>query len=184
MPWTSEISTRARGSGTVWTQREGRDPNANLVRFSQGESVGEHVNGEVDVLFVGVSGSGVVEVDGREHALGPGVLILAPKESDGPPEARPRIFPTSPCTKDGDRCAFEPAKGGRTREAPTDSRETLGRSRPQKRRSGPVQGRGVVADLVLHEGGDHVAGVVLALPAVESQRLPRPGAGFLQGLRT
>jgi quercetin dioxygenase-like cupin family protein len=101
VPWTSEISTRARGSGTVWTQREGRDPNANLVRFSQGEGVGEHVNGEVDALFVGVSGSGVVEVDGREHALGPGALILAPKEFDGPPEARPRIFPTSPCAAPG-----------------------------------------------------------------------------------
>ncbi len=74
----AKISADARGSGTVWTQQEGRDLNANLVRFPRGEGVGEHVNGEVDVLFLGVSGSGVVEVDGREHALGAGFLVLAP----------------------------------------------------------------------------------------------------------
>ena len=75
----AEISAEARGSGAVWTLRGSGDLNANLVGFPRGEGVGEHVNGEVDVLFVGVSGSGVVEVDGREHALGAGVLVLAPK---------------------------------------------------------------------------------------------------------
>ena len=73
------VCANARGSGVVWTLRTSGDLNANLVRFPQGEGVGEHVNGEVDVLFVGVSGSGVVEVDGREHALGAGVLVLAPR---------------------------------------------------------------------------------------------------------
>ena len=73
------ISASARGPGTVWTEREGRDMNANLVRFPEGDGVGEHVNKEVDVLFIGVSGSGTVEVDGRGHALGAGVLVLAPK---------------------------------------------------------------------------------------------------------
>ena len=75
----AEISADARGSGAVWTLRGSGDLNANLVAFPWGEGVGEHVNGEVDVLFVGVSGSGVVEVDGREHALGAGVLVLAPR---------------------------------------------------------------------------------------------------------
>lgn len=75
----ARISASVRGPGTVWTEREGRDMNANLIRFPRGEGVGEHVNAEVDVLFVGVSGSGTVEVDGREHALRAGVLILAPK---------------------------------------------------------------------------------------------------------
>ncbi len=63
----------------MWTLRGSGDLNANLVRFPRGEGVGEHVNGEVDVLFVGVSGSGIVEVDGREHALGTEVLVLAPR---------------------------------------------------------------------------------------------------------
>lgn len=74
-----EVSAGVRGPGTVWTQREGRDLNANLVRFPRGGGVGEHVNEEVDVLFIGVSGSGTVEVEGREHVLGAGVLVLAPK---------------------------------------------------------------------------------------------------------
>lgn len=73
------ISAGARSSGTVWTEREGMDLNANLVRFPRGEGVGEHVNEEVDVLFVGVSGSGIVELEGREHALGAGVLLLVPR---------------------------------------------------------------------------------------------------------
>jgi len=73
-----EVSAGARGAGAVWTLREGRDLNANLIRFPRGEGVRRHVNEEVDVLFVGVSGSGTVEVDGREHALGAGVVILAP----------------------------------------------------------------------------------------------------------
>ncbi|MDP9438553.1 MAG: cupin domain-containing protein [Actinomycetota bacterium] len=75
----AEVAAGARGSGAVWTLRGSGDLNANLVRFPRGEGVGEHVNGEVDVLFVGVSGSGVVEVDGREHDLGPGVLVPAPR---------------------------------------------------------------------------------------------------------
>ena len=75
----AEVSAGARGAGAVWTLRGARDLNVNLVRFPRGEGVGKHVNGEVDVLFVGVSGSGTVEVDGREHALGAGVLVLAPR---------------------------------------------------------------------------------------------------------
>ncbi|MGH3147663.1 MAG: cupin domain-containing protein [Rubrobacter sp.] len=74
-----EISAGAWTSGTIWTEREGRDLNANLVRFTRGEGVEGHVNGELDVLFIGVSGSGVVEVDGREHVLESGVLVLAPR---------------------------------------------------------------------------------------------------------
>lgn len=75
----AEISAEAQGSGAVWKLRGSGDLNANLVRFPRGEGVGEHVNGEVDVLFVGVSGSGVVEVGGQEHALGAGVLVFAPR---------------------------------------------------------------------------------------------------------
>lgn len=73
------ISAGTRASGAVWTEREGRDLNANLIRFPQGEGVGEHVNEEVDVLLIGVSGSGVVTLEGREHALEAGVLLLVPK---------------------------------------------------------------------------------------------------------
>ena len=62
--------------GVVWSLEAGSDLNANLVRFEVGRGVGEHVNDEIDVIFVGVSGSGFVEADGREHALGAGTLVF------------------------------------------------------------------------------------------------------------
>jgi mannose-6-phosphate isomerase-like protein (cupin superfamily) len=74
-----EIASVERGSGTVWTQEGSEDLNANLVRFEAGEGVGTHANYEVDVLLLGVLGSGTVVVDGEEFALGPGRLVFVPK---------------------------------------------------------------------------------------------------------
>ena len=65
--------------GVIWSLEAGNDLNANLVRFGAGRGVGEHVNNEVDVVFVGVSGTGFVEVDGREHAVEAGKLVFVPK---------------------------------------------------------------------------------------------------------
>jgi quercetin dioxygenase-like cupin family protein len=67
--------------GVIWALRSSADLNANLVRFDAGGGVGEHVNEEVDVLFVGVAGSGSVRVDGKEHALSAGALVFAPRGS-------------------------------------------------------------------------------------------------------
>jgi quercetin dioxygenase-like cupin family protein len=50
-----------------------------LARFPPGRDVGEHVNEEVDVLVVGVSGSGIVAVDGYEHHLRVGTVAFIPK---------------------------------------------------------------------------------------------------------
>ena len=44
--------------GVIWTLERSGDLNANLVCFGAGGGVGEHVNEEVDVLFLGVAGSG------------------------------------------------------------------------------------------------------------------------------
>ena len=63
----------------VWTLEGSGDLNANLVRFEAGRGVGEHVNDEVDVLIVGVSGSGLVSVDGEEHLLSNGVIVFVPR---------------------------------------------------------------------------------------------------------
>jgi quercetin dioxygenase-like cupin family protein len=71
----------AGGEGVVWALRAGEDLNANLVRFGAGRGVEEHVNDEVDVIFVGVSGSGFVEVEGEEHALEAGKLVFVPRGS-------------------------------------------------------------------------------------------------------
>ena len=75
-----ELLSAAGGRGGVIWALEGRgDLNVNLVRFDAGGGVGEHVNEEVDVLFVGVAGSGFVRVDGEEHALSAGRLVFAPQ---------------------------------------------------------------------------------------------------------
>ncbi len=75
-----EKATRAGGRhGVVWTLEGSGDLNANLVRFGSGRGVGEHMNDEVEVVFVGVSGSGIVMVDGEEHALSAGKLVFAPR---------------------------------------------------------------------------------------------------------
>ena len=75
------IAAVDHGLGVVWSHEGGEDLNANLVRFEAGEGVGVHVNDEVDVVFVGVSGSGEVVVDGEASPLEPGRLVYVPKGS-------------------------------------------------------------------------------------------------------
>lgn len=55
------------------------DLNVNLLVFAAGDGVAAHVNGEVDVLLVGVSGEGEVVVGGESFPLAPGRVVLVPK---------------------------------------------------------------------------------------------------------
>jgi quercetin dioxygenase-like cupin family protein len=64
--------------GLRWALR-GDDLNLNLLVFTNGDGVQEHVNHEVEVLLVGIAGEGVAIVDGREHPLAAGRLVLIPK---------------------------------------------------------------------------------------------------------
>jgi quercetin dioxygenase-like cupin family protein len=73
------VLTAGDRGGVIWSLRGSDDLNANLVRFDAGGGVGEHANEEVDVLFVGVAGSGSVRVDGKEHALSTGALVFVPR---------------------------------------------------------------------------------------------------------
>jgi quercetin dioxygenase-like cupin family protein len=66
-------------TGVIWTLLESDDLNANLVRFGAGGGVGEHINDEVDVIFVGVSGTGSVLTNGEEHRLSAGTLVFVRK---------------------------------------------------------------------------------------------------------
>ena len=75
------IAAAGERAGVVWTLRDSEDLNANLVRFASGRGVDEHMNAEVDVIFVGMSGSGVVIVDGIEHPLSSGMIAFVPKGS-------------------------------------------------------------------------------------------------------
>ncbi len=66
-------------TGTIWKLTESEDLNANLVGFSVGSGVEEHLNDEVDVLILSISGEGKVVVEGKDHALSTGALVFVPK---------------------------------------------------------------------------------------------------------
>jgi quercetin dioxygenase-like cupin family protein len=72
-------ATAGARAGVIWTLDASSELNVNLVRFGTGEGVGEHLNDEVEVIVVGVSGSGIVTVDREEHALSAGMLVFIPK---------------------------------------------------------------------------------------------------------
>ena len=75
-----EITESTTGEeGVVWTLEGSGDLNANLVRFEAGRGVGEHVNDEVDVIIVGVAGSGFVGVDTEEHHVSNGGMVFVPR---------------------------------------------------------------------------------------------------------
>ena len=73
------LASAEERTGVVWSLQESTDLNVNLIQFAEGEGVGDHVNDEVDVLLVGVSGSGEVLINGTSHCLNSGTLILIPK---------------------------------------------------------------------------------------------------------
>lgn len=73
------LAAAAEHAGVIWTLEQGGDLNVNLVRFPVGGGVDEHINEEVDILVIGVSGSGVIEVDGQEHRLRMGTIAFVPK---------------------------------------------------------------------------------------------------------
>ena len=74
----AEHLTATTGPGPVWTHTS-TDLNVNLISFDEGGGVPAHVNGEVDVLIVGVAGTGVVEVDGVPRPLSAGQVLVIPK---------------------------------------------------------------------------------------------------------
>ena len=71
--------------GVIWSLDTSSDLNANLVRFGAGQGVEEHVNDEVEVILLGVSGLGFVALDRDEHALSAGKLVFIPKGLDARP---------------------------------------------------------------------------------------------------
>ena len=65
----------ARSTAELRSGHRGRP----LAQFGTGHGVEEHVNDEVEVIVLGISGSGIVRVDREEHALSAGMLVLIPK---------------------------------------------------------------------------------------------------------
>ena len=116
--------------GSIWTLEQSSDLNVNLVRFPAGGGVGEHVNEEVDVLVVGVSGSGVIAVDGREHPLRAGTLAFVPKGARHSRKSNRGTSPTLPSTAGEGRCG---SAAYRHRDDPSYVRER--RPYPGQRRT-------------------------------------------------
>src|SRR4051812_8894373 len=94
-----DLAALARDSADqepIWSHA-GDDLNANIVRLEAGEGVPGHVNGDVEVLLVGVLGAGIVEVDGRWHDLGAGQVLVIPKGAQRAIEAAPAGFAYLTC---------------------------------------------------------------------------------------
>jgi mannose-6-phosphate isomerase-like protein (cupin superfamily) len=64
--------------GAQWAY-ESEDLDVTLLSWDEGQRIEAHHNLEVDVVLVGVEGTGVVSVDGKAHELRPGVLLLISK---------------------------------------------------------------------------------------------------------
>ena len=72
------LTRSATAPGAIWT-RQSEDLNVNLLVFAAGEGVAGHVNAEVDVLLVGIAGTGAVTIDGTRQILSPGHAIVIAK---------------------------------------------------------------------------------------------------------
>jgi quercetin dioxygenase-like cupin family protein len=61
-----------------WSTRSA-DLNINLLHFQAGDGVAAHVNGEVDVLLVGIAGEGEIRAGAATYPLRPGRVVVIPK---------------------------------------------------------------------------------------------------------
>jgi quercetin dioxygenase-like cupin family protein len=71
----------ARGQRVAWSAASA-DLNVNLIVLQQGESIQPHRNDEVDVLVVGIDGSGELLIDGKRLRLTPDTAILIPRGAE------------------------------------------------------------------------------------------------------
>lgn len=67
--------------GPAWRLTD-TDLNANLLVFDAGQGIESHVNTTVDVLIIGVAGSGTITIDGASYPLAAGRVVLAPRGSE------------------------------------------------------------------------------------------------------
>lgn len=72
------LAAQSERQGLLWTNTSD-DLNTNLLLFTGGNGVDEHVNSEVDVLVVGVFGEGAITIDGVERPFAAGDVAIVPK---------------------------------------------------------------------------------------------------------
>lgn len=81
-PTAVDLAGVATGSGgVIWSLPHGGDLDANLVQLGPNESIGEHVNSEVDVLMYVRGGAGTIAIDGAVYELGSDSVVLVPQHT-------------------------------------------------------------------------------------------------------
>lgn len=90
------LAARAGAAGAVWGQQSA-DLAVNLVVFSIGDGVAAHINSEVDVLLVGITGEGAVEIDGARRLLRARQALLIPKGASRAIQSRSDPFAYLSC---------------------------------------------------------------------------------------
>jgi mannose-6-phosphate isomerase-like protein (cupin superfamily) len=78
-----DLAALAKDAGEgrpVWSGAS-EDLNLNLVVLQGDSRVEEHVNNEVDVLLVGVEGSGSVHIDDASYSVVAGQMLVIPKST-------------------------------------------------------------------------------------------------------
>ena len=109
---TSASAGTATGAiGPIWSLASA-DLNLNLLRFTAGDGVPEHVNAEVDVVGLVIAGTGVVEIDGRAEAVRSGCLFFMPKGARRAIRATSDDFAYLTCHRR--RAGLMPARKGRS----------------------------------------------------------------------
>lgn len=109
----ASIAHDAAGRGPAWTVASD-DLNVNLLVFGVDEGVAEHVNAEVDVLLIGISGEGIVTANGQPHSLRAGEAFLVAKGARRSTQAVSERFAYLTCHRR--RAGLMPSIG--TRPAP------------------------------------------------------------------
>lgn len=75
------LAALARGQRIAWTATS-EDLNVNLIVLGEGETIEAHRNTEVDVLVVGIDGSGEVVIDGVPRRITPDTALVIPRGAE------------------------------------------------------------------------------------------------------
>lgn len=74
----AELLNIARHEGPIWHQNS-EQMNVNLIRFSAGQGVAQHINQRFDVFGVVVAGEGVLAIEDETYQLRAGQAFLIPR---------------------------------------------------------------------------------------------------------
>lgn len=109
----AELLADQPGQGPIWSHTT-EQLNVNLLQFRQGQGAAAHINNEVDVLGVVVTGEALLTIGDQEHRVGPGDTFVIPRGAQRSITAlspsfsylschrrRPGLMPTFPVARGG-----------------------------------------------------------------------------------